>query len=124
MNIFFPIWLVGLDYILAILMLILIFKFILNIFINEGSSLYIFRFFTKISQPILSISAKLTPNFIVKPIIPLYLAWLIFMIRVYILPLLLGYSSSGKFAFIFEKDLTDLINSSMLKIALYLNYGI
>ncbi|MDC0093198.1 hypothetical protein OAI86_02655 [Alphaproteobacteria bacterium] len=124
MNIFFPIWLVALDYILAIIMFILILKFILNIFINEGSSFYIFRFFTKLTQPILSISAQLTPKFIVRPIIPLYLGWLIFMIRIYMLPLLLGYSFSGKFAFIFEKDLTNLINSSILNIALYLNYGI
>ena len=124
MNNLFPIWLVVFDYILALLMLMLILKFILNIFINEGSSFHIFRFFTKLTQPILNILAKLTPNFIVMPIIPLYIAWLIFMVRIYILPLLLGYSSTGKFAFVFEKDLINFINSSMLEIAIYLNYGI
>ena len=124
MNNFFPIWLIFFDYILAMLMLMLIFKFILNIFINEGNSVYIFRFFSKLTQPILNITAKLTPNFIVRPIIPLYIAWLILMIRIYMLPLLLGYSSIGKFAFIFEKDLANFINSSILNVALYLNYGI
>ena len=124
MNIFYPIWLIAIDYILALLMLILIFKFILNVFINEGSLFYIFRFFTKLTQPILNISIKITPNFIVRPIIPLYLAWLIFMVRIYILPLFIEFSSTGKFAFIFEKDLITFINASILKMALYLNYGI
>jgi hypothetical protein len=124
MNNFFPIWLIAIDYILALLMLILVLKFLLNIFINEGSHFYLFRFFTKLTKPIINMSIKVTPQFIVKPIIPLYLAWLVFMVRIYLLPLLLGYSFTGKFAFIFEKDLTDFVNSSILKIALYLNYGI
>ena len=124
MNIIFPIWLIAFDYILALLMLILILKFTLNIFVNEGSNLYVFRFFTKLTKPVLNISIKLTPQFIVNPIIPLYLAWLIFMIRIYILPLLIGYTSTGKFAFIFEKDLMNFVNTTLLKIALNLNYGI
>jgi hypothetical protein len=121
---FFPIWLIIFDYILALLMLILILKFILNIFINEGSSFYLLRFFGKLTQPILNTSLRLTPKFIVKPIVPLYLAWLIFMVRIYILPLFIGFSYTGKFAFIFEKDLINFLNSSILNIALYLNYGI
>ena len=124
MNNIFPIWLIAFDYILALLMLILILKFTLNIFINEGSSFFIFRFFNKLTKPLLNMSIKLTPQFIVHPIIPLYLAWLIFMVRIYILPLLIGYSSIGKFAFIFEKDLINFVNTTMLNIALYLNYGI
>jgi hypothetical protein len=124
MNIIFPIWLIAIDYILALLMLILILKFILNIFISEGSRFFIFRFFTKLTQPILSVLLKLTPKFIVKPIIPLYIAWLILMVRIYILPMFIGFSSTGKFAFIFEKDIIFFINSSLLNMALYLNYGI
>ena len=124
MNNIFPIWLIAFDYILALLMIILILKFTLNVFINEGSNFNIFRFLTKLTRPILDITNKLTPHFIVKPIIPLYLAWLIFMVRIYLLPLFISNSSTGKFAFLFEKDLITLINSSILNIALYLNYGI
>ena len=124
MNNIFPIWLITFDYILALLMLILILKFTLNIFINEESDFYFYRFVKKLTKPILDISIKLTPQFIVKPIIPLYLAWLIFMVRIYLLPVLIGNSSTGKFAFIFEKDLIAFVNSTILKIALYLNYGI
>ena len=124
MNDIFPVWLVSFDYILALIMLILILKFALNIFINEGSSFYIFLFFTKLIKPILNVSKNVTPKFIVIPIIPLYLAWLILMIRMYILPLFMGFSYTGKFAFMFEKDLIAFINSSILKVAFYLNYGI
>ena len=120
----FPIWLIVFDYILALIMLILILKFVLNIFTNEVSNAIVFRFFNKLTKPIINFSTKLTPEFIVKPIVPLYLAWLVLMVRIYLLPLLVGHTYLGKFAFIFEKDLITLINSSILNIALYLNYGI
>ncbi|MDA9564416.1 hypothetical protein N9S02_00535 [Alphaproteobacteria bacterium] len=105
-------------------MLILILKFVLNIFTNEVSNAIVFRFFNKLTKPIINFSTKLTPEFIVKPIVPLYLAWLVLMVRIYLLPLLVGHTYLGKFAFLFEKDLITLINSSILNIALYLNYGI
>ena len=120
----FPIWLIVFDYILALIMLILILKFVLNIFTNEVSNAVVFRFFNKLTKPIINFSTKLTPEFIVKPIVPLYLAWLVLMVRIYLLPLLVGHTYLGKFAFLFEKDLITLINSSILNIALYLNYGI
>ena len=124
MDISFPIWIIIIDYILAIIMAILVFKFLLNLFIDEGSNLGFFKFFTKITSPIINITFKATPNFIVQPLIPLYVAWLIFMIRVYFLPLVLGYSYIGKFAFVFEKQIIEQINSIILNMALYLNYGI
>ena len=120
----FPIWLISIDYILGFLMLVLIIKFILNLFITEGSHFRIFRFFTKVTQPILNSTSRITPNFIVKPIIPIYLAWLLFMVRIYFLPLFIGYSAIGNFAFLFEKDTVYLINTTVLNMALYLNYGL
>ena len=124
MDISFPIWIIIIDYILALIMAILIIKFLLNLFIDEGSNLGFFKFFTKITSPIINITFKATPNFIVQPLIPLYIAWLFFMIRIYFLPLLLGYSYIGKFAFVFEKQIIEQIKSIILNIALYLNYGI
>lgn len=124
MTISFPIWLIAIDYILALIMATLVLKFVLNLFINEASDLSFFKFFTRITSPILNVSLKITPNFIVQPLIPLYLAWLIFMIRIYILPLVLGYSYIGQFAFVFEKQLIEQIKSIILSMALYLNYGI
>jgi len=120
----FPIWLVVIDYIFGFLMIILSLKFFLNLFINEDSKLSVFLFFSKVTSPMVIATSKITPNFIVAPLKPLYLAWIIFMIRIYLLPILIGYSYIGVFAFIFEKNLISTINNITLNIALYLNYGI
>ena len=119
----FPIWLVTLDYFLACLMVILLINFILNLFLSEASNFALYRFITKLSNPIKNITKKITPSFIVQPLIPIYIAWLIFMIRIYLLPLFLGYSYMGKFAFVFEKDLITQVKSIFLNIAINLNYG-
>ena len=119
----YPIWLVALDYFLACLMVILLINFILNLFLNEASNFILYRFITKLANPIINITNKITPSFIVQPLIPIYIAWLIFMIRIYILPLLLGYSFMGKFAFVFEKDLISRVRSIFLNIAINLDYG-
>ena len=120
----FPIWLVALDYFLACLMVILLINFILNLFLSEASNFILYRFITKLTNPIINITNKITPSFIVQPLIPIYIAWLIFMIRIYLLPLLLGYSYIGKFAFVFEKDIITQVKSIILNIAINLNYGI
>jgi len=119
----FPIWLVAFDYFLACLMVILLINFILNLFLSEASSFILYRFITKLTNPIINITNKITPSFIVQPLIPIYIAWLIFMIRIYLLPLFLGYSYMGKFAFVFEKDLITQVKSIFLNIAINLNYG-
>ena len=119
----FPIWLVALDYFLACLMVILLINFILNLFLSETSNFVLYRFITKLNKPIINITNKITPGFIVQPLIPLYIAWLILMIRIYLLPLFLGYSYIGKFAFVFEKDIISQVKSIFLSIAINLNYG-
>ena len=121
---YYPIWLVAIDYILALIMVILILKFVLNLFISEESNLSFFQFFKKITSPVLNITLRITPNFIVQPLVPLYIAWIIFMIRIYFLPLILGHSYIGIFAFIFEKQIITHVKSIILNMALYLNYGL
>ena len=120
----FPIWLIAIDYFLACLMIIFLINFILNLFLSEVSNFVLYRFITKLTHPIINITKKITPSFIVQPLIPIYIAWLIFMLRIYLLPLFLGYSYMGKFVFTFEKDLINQIKSIFLNIAINLNYGI
>ena len=119
----FPIWLTVFDYFLACLMIILLVNFIFNLFLSEVSNFVLYRFIIKLSHPIINLTNKITPSFIVRPLIPIYIAWLIFMLRVYVLPLFLGYSYIGKFAFIFEKDLITHVKVIFLNIAINLNYG-
>ena len=120
----FPIWLVTIDYFLGIIMFIFVIKFLLNIALPEDNKYFIHRTFNKITEPVIKYSSKLIPYFIIKPIRPLFVAWLILMLRIYFLPLLLGYSSIGTFAFIFEKNIIFSFSSIILNIALYLNYGL
>ena len=120
----FPIWLIIIDFTFGFIMLILSLKFILNLFINEDSKLSIFVFFTKLTLPIVNATSIITPNFMVAPLKPLYIAWIILMIRLYFLPILIGYSYLGIFAFVFEKNIISIINEITLNLALYLNYGI
>ena len=120
----FPIWLIALDYFLAFVMVILLINFILNLFLSEASNFVLYRFITKLTNPVIRITNKIIPGFIVQPLIPIYIAWLIFMIRIYLLPLFLGYSYLGKFAFTFEKDVFIQLKSIFLNIAINLNYGI
>ena len=119
----FPIWLVAIDYFLACLMVILSINFILHLFFSEASNFVLYRFITTLANPIINITNKIIPSFIVQPLIPIYIAWLILMIRIYLLPLFLGHAYMGKFAFIFEKDLITKIKSVFLNIAINLNYG-
>ena len=119
----FPIWLVALDYFLACLMVILLKNFVLNLFFSEASNFVLYRFITKLAHPIINFTNKITPNFIVQPLKPIYIAWLILMIRIYLLPLFLGYTYMGKFALVFEKDLISEVKSIFLNIAINLNYG-
>ena len=119
----FPIWLIVFDYFLACLMIVLLINFIFNLFLSEVSNFVLYRFISKLTHPIINLTNKITPSFIVRPLIPMYIAWMIFMLRVYLLPLFLGYSYVGKFAFTFEKDLITQVKSIFLNIAINLNYG-
>ena len=119
----FPIWLTAIDYFLACLMIVLLINFIFNLFLSEVSNFVLYRFISKLTNPIINFTNRITPSFIVRPIIPMYIAWMIFMLRIYLLPLFLGYSYVGKFAFTFEKDLITQVKSIFLNIAINLNYG-
>ena len=119
----FPTWLITFDYFLACLMIILLINFILRLFFSEDSNFILCRYISKFSHTIINITNKITPSFIVQPLIPIYIAWLIFMIRIYLLPLFIGHSYLGKFAFTFEKDLIAQVKSIFLNIAINLNYG-
>tara|TARA_Y100000589_G_scaffold26052_1_gene21582 strand:- start:46 stop:363 length:318 start_codon:yes stop_codon:yes gene_type:complete len=104
-------------------MIILLINFIFNLFLSEVSNFVLYRFISKLTHPIINLTNKITPSFIVRPLIPMYIAWMIFMLRVYLLPLFLGYSYVGKFAFTFEKDVITQVKSIFLNIAINLNYG-
>ena len=50
-----------------------------------------------------------TPNFLVEKMRPLYVAWFIYMIRFYLMPLILGYSVMGMLSFPLESEIAVII---------------
>ena len=53
--------------------------------------------------------AKLTPPFLIDLLKPLYVAWFLFMIRFYLMPLILGYDVMGMLSFPLESDAALII---------------
>lgn len=102
-----PIWAIVLDYILGVIMWTLIGRFGMRLFLPEESKFFFSRFFITATDPLLRLFKPITPGFLVKPMVPLYVAWFFFMIRFYLMPWLLGYSVMGMLAFPLEGEIAQ-----------------
>ena len=97
------------DYILGVIMWTLIGRVAMNFFQKEDSNFFFMRVFVKFTNPLLTIFRPLTPSFIIKPLVPLYVAWFFFMIRFYLMPWILGYSVMGMLSFPLESEISSQI---------------
>ena len=100
----FPIWIVIIDYLLGVIMWTLIGRFAMGIFLPEDSSFFFMKFFVKSTNPLLKVFAPITPEFLIKPMVPIFVAWFFFMIRFYLMPWLLGYTVMGMLSFPLESE--------------------
>lgn len=99
-----PIWVLVLDYVLGMVMWTLIGRFAMGIFLPEDSSFFFMRFFVRVTNPLLKLFAPITPGFLIKPMVPLFVAWFFYIIRFYLMPWLLGYSVMGMLSFPLESE--------------------
>ena len=97
------------DYILGVIMWTLIGRVAMNIFQREDSEFFFMRVFVKFTNPLIKMFKILTPTFIIKPLVPLYVAWFFFMIRFYLMPWVLGYSVMGMLSFPLESEIAGMI---------------
>ena len=97
------------DYILGIIMWTLIGRVAMNIFQRENSEFFFMRIFVKLTNPVIDLFKFITPTFIVRPLVPLYVAWFFFMVRFYLMPYLLGYSVMGMLSFPLESEIATEI---------------
>ena len=104
-----PIWVLVLDYILGVIMYTLLGRAAMNIFQREDSNFFFMKIFIKITDPFIRIFAFVTPSFIIKPLVPLYVAWFFYMFRFYLMPDLLGYSVMGMLSFPLESEIATQI---------------
>ena len=100
-----PIWILFVDYILGIIMWTLIGRSAMNLFQREDSNFFFMKVFVKLTDPIIRLFSFVTPSFIIKPLVPLYVAWFFYMFRFYLMPYLLGYSVMGMLSFPLESEI-------------------
>ena len=97
------------EYVLGVVMWTLIGRVAMNIFQRENSEFFFMKIFVKLTNPIINIFKIVTPEFIIRPLVPLYVAWFFFMIRFYLMPYLLGYSVMGMLSFPLESEIASEI---------------
>ncbi len=107
----FPIWVIVLDYALGMVMWTLIGRAAMNLFLPIDSDFFFMRMFVKLTDPFLRIFRPVTPDFLLDPMVPLFVAWFFFMFRFYLMPWLLGYSVMGMLSFPLESDAARFIYS-------------
>ena len=93
------------DYVMGVIMWTLIGRVAMNIFQREDSDFFFMKVFVKLTDPLIKVFNPITPSFIIKPIIPLYVAWFFYMFRFYLMPYLLGYSVMGMLSFPLESEI-------------------
>ena len=101
----YPLSIIIFDLIFGMLFWIFIFKFFLHLFFsNETKIKLVFNFFS-MTDSIYNWFNRIIPKFLPYPLISLYLSWLIFIIRFYILPSFTGFDNIGNYVFYLEKTL-------------------
>jgi hypothetical protein len=81
----------------------------MNIFLAENSSFFFMRVFVKFTNPLLNLFKIITPGFLIRPIVPLYVAYFFFLFRFYIMPWILGYEVLGMLSFPLEGEIARFI---------------
>ncbi|MGA8050609.1 MAG: hypothetical protein WCA09_10605 [Burkholderiales bacterium] len=103
----FPLWVIAIDYVLGVIMWTLIGRFGMRLFLPEESKFFFMRFFVRATNPLIRLFRPITPEFLVQPLVPLYIAWFFFMIRFYLMPWLLGYTVMGMLSFPLEGEIAQ-----------------
>ena len=110
----YPLFIIIFDIIFGILFWTFIFKFFLHLFFsNETNTKFVSNFFS-ITDGIYKKINRIIPSFLPYPLISLYLVWLIFIIRFYILPAFTGFENIGNYVFYLEKTLIFYLNFNNL----------
>ena len=87
---------------LGILMWAAILRFLLSMFVKEDSKLGLMRMLNTLVLPPTRAAMVMAPRWVIERTGPLFLAFLLFIARFYILPLVVGYDVPGFGAMPFE----------------------
>ena len=100
----FPLWVIIIDYSLGVVMWTLIGRTAMNMFQPENSDFFFMQAFVKLTDPLIRLWKPITPQFLLPPLMPLYVAWFFYLTRFYLMPYLLGYSVMGMLSFPLEGE--------------------
>ena len=111
---YYPLFIIIFDIFFGLLFWIFIIKFFLHLFFsNETNVKFVSNFFS-ITNSIYNKVNRIIPSFLPYPLISLYLVWLIFIIRFYIVPAFSGLENIGIYVFFLEKNLIFYLNFNYL----------
>ena len=100
----FPLWVIIIDYSLGVVMWTLIGRTAMNMFQPENSDFFFMQAFVRLTDPLIRLWKPITPQFLLPPLMPLYVAWFFYLARFYLMPYLLGYSVMGMLSFPLEGE--------------------
>lgn len=100
----FPLWVIITDYGLGVVMWTLIGRTAMNMFQPENSDFFFMKAFVRLTDPLIRLWKPITPQFLLPPLVPLYVAWFFYLARFYLMPYLLGYSVMGMLSFPLESE--------------------
>ena len=81
----------------------------MNFFQREDSEFFFMNAFVKLTDPVIRVFKIIIPSFLIKPMVPLYVAWFFYMFRFYLMPYILGYSVMGMLSFPLESEITEFL---------------
>jgi uncharacterized protein YggT (Ycf19 family) len=81
----------------------------MNFFQREDSEFFFMKAFVKLTDPVIRVFKIIIPSFLIKPMVPLYVAWFFYMFRFYLMPYILGYSVMGMLSFPLESEITEFL---------------
>lgn len=105
-----PFWVMLVDAALGLLMWGLLGRFVLSVFLAETTRFVLMRGLVRLTDPALRLCRVITPSILIARLHPVYVAWLVFMIRFYLLPFLAGYEVAGFFALPLEALASSLFD--------------
>jgi uncharacterized protein YggT (Ycf19 family) len=75
-------WILAVDYLFSALIWTMAGRFLLGLFVPPDWPNYIWRFFRRVTDPMLAVVQRITPGFMVEAFLPLVAIWWLFVARV------------------------------------------
>ena len=105
-----PLWKLLIDCAAALLMWALIARFVITALFGDAPPLPVLRFVLRRTDSLMRVFAWLTPGGLTAAAHSLYAAFILFLLRYYGLPFLLGYSVSGLSGLAAEARLAEAVS--------------